>query len=612
MTSDIIAKHRLKESETLRNYRKYDNQVRELYWKKHPNWHLEFKKFADEEFREIKGFYGFYFISNYGQVVSFYFKKPFVRKYNFYSGFFAINLFKFKMAHVYFIHQLVYAAFVGQIKPGARIIHKNGIASDNYYKNLRSGKSTSVKKNAKGFDLSLFDQIEAESNRIPVNQAAVFLFDMQGKFIRKYSSIKKANLNNRLKSGSDISACASGKQKSCMGFQWRYAADDIFRNGIQDIDAVVYAPYTRSSPVLQYDLRGCFLKEYATISEAQKHVNTSMSAISLCASGKYRSAGGYLWRYKNDSAFANGITNIEPYQPWVPQSCVAVYQFDLAGKFIREHPSISAAFLALKSWSGNICSCLQGRIKSSGGFQWRYRSDPLFKNGPVDIDPVDYSAAHKTEPVLQFDIEGRFVNEFRSAMEAARAAGVSANTIYHCMHCPSSTAAGFQWRFKKSLESAGKTWRIEPASRFEINRRNVVLKFSAQGEFICEYPSVTLAANAIGAHPETIRRFLRGETRSGFGYQWRRKSDALFANGIKKMPALAKAVKKASTLPIEVLQFSLSGKFIAKYSSISEAANITNISRRTISKRLRGNNKNSTDYQWFFGKAPSGRAVSCS
>lgn len=54
---------------------------------------------------------------------------------------------------------------------------------------------------------------------------------------------------------------------------------------------------TRISPVLQYDLKGNFIKEYVSIKEAKKE-NKKCSKISACCQGKRKTAGGYVWKYK--------------------------------------------------------------------------------------------------------------------------------------------------------------------------------------------------------------------------------------------------------------------------------------------------------------------------
>lgn len=54
-----------------------------------------------------------------------------------------------------------------------------------------------------------------------------------------------------------------------------------------------------SKKVLQYDLKGNFIKEYNSLREATEKNNIkSISNISLCCNGKYKQAGGYIWKYK--------------------------------------------------------------------------------------------------------------------------------------------------------------------------------------------------------------------------------------------------------------------------------------------------------------------------
>lgn len=60
----------------------------------------------------------------------------------------------------------------------------------------------------------------------------------------------------------------------------------------------------RGKPVLQYDLQGNFIKEYPSYREAQRQ--TGINAIDVVCRGnrqkkkKQQSAGGYVWKYKED------------------------------------------------------------------------------------------------------------------------------------------------------------------------------------------------------------------------------------------------------------------------------------------------------------------------
>jgi hypothetical protein len=48
--------------------------------------------------------------------------------------------------------------------------------------------------------------------------------------------------------------------------------------------------------ILQYDLQGNFIKEYPSINEAERHIKGDIGAM---LSGRQKTAGGYIWKFKN-------------------------------------------------------------------------------------------------------------------------------------------------------------------------------------------------------------------------------------------------------------------------------------------------------------------------
>lgn len=53
-----------------------------------------------------------------------------------------------------------------------------------------------------------------------------------------------------------------------------------------------------SIPVLQYDKNGIFIKEYNSFTKAEGETNIAQESICRCASGKAKTAGGFIWRKK--------------------------------------------------------------------------------------------------------------------------------------------------------------------------------------------------------------------------------------------------------------------------------------------------------------------------
>ena len=52
------------------------------------------------------------------------------------------------------------------------------------------------------------------------------------------------------------------------------------------------------TPILQYSKTGEFIAEYTSIHEAERQTGISNSNICECCKGKRKSAGGYIWKYK--------------------------------------------------------------------------------------------------------------------------------------------------------------------------------------------------------------------------------------------------------------------------------------------------------------------------
>ena len=53
----------------------------------------------------------------------------------------------------------------------------------------------------------------------------------------------------------------------------------------------------QSIPIIQFTKSGEFIKEWPSASEACRQLRISRPSICYCLNGRYKSAGGYIWRY---------------------------------------------------------------------------------------------------------------------------------------------------------------------------------------------------------------------------------------------------------------------------------------------------------------------------
>lgn len=60
-----------------------------------------------------------------------------------------------------------------------------------------------------------------------------------------------------------------------------------------------YIDNPRTKIILQFDLEGNFIKEWISQTEASKSLNISQGDIGSVASGKRKTCGNFMWRFKN-------------------------------------------------------------------------------------------------------------------------------------------------------------------------------------------------------------------------------------------------------------------------------------------------------------------------
>ena len=98
--------------------------------------------------------------------------------------------------------------------------------------------------------------------------------------------------------GNKLNNCVDNLEWCDNSYNIRHA----IRNGLIDTGRLLNSTQKMSNKnkksVLQFDLEGNFIAEYDSAKEAAK--SCGLTNISACCIGKYKTAGGFLWRYKND------------------------------------------------------------------------------------------------------------------------------------------------------------------------------------------------------------------------------------------------------------------------------------------------------------------------
>lgn len=197
-----------------------------------------------ETFKDIPGYTGLYQVSNYGCVRSLNYQGKkrikYLRNAKTPKGYCQICLCRDGKQKMLLVHRLVYEAFVGEIPEGYEIDHVNAIRDDNRLSNLRV-------VTRKG---NMANPITAERNREAQREK-----------------------NRRLaKDAKWIEAHLDGTRKAL------------------------------SKPVLQIDKTTSeVIREWECAADAWRELRINVSHISECCNGNRKSAGGFKWKFADQT-----------------------------------------------------------------------------------------------------------------------------------------------------------------------------------------------------------------------------------------------------------------------------------------------------------------------
>ena len=117
--------------------------------------------------------------------------------------------------------------------------------------------------------------------------------------------------------------------------------------------------------VNQYDLDGSFVASYDSANQASAAAGIDHWSICACCRGEYKHAGGYQWKYANDTKEIKSLT---------VRTDFTVLQINKeTDEVIQEFASIKEASNITHIASSTICNVCKGKGKTAGGYKWKYK-----------------------------------------------------------------------------------------------------------------------------------------------------------------------------------------------------------------------------------------------
>jgi hypothetical protein len=127
----------------------------------------------------------------------------------------------------------------------------------------------------------------------------------------------------------------------------------------------------KKKPVLQMNESGEILREFTSIKSAEDYIGYDISRV---LRGEGKTAGGFFWKYKDDSENNKVIEKINN-KIKKNRTGKEIIMMDLNMNILSEYRTITEASKDTNISIGNISKNLTGKGKTAGGFFWMYKNN---------------------------------------------------------------------------------------------------------------------------------------------------------------------------------------------------------------------------------------------
>lgn len=134
---------------------------------------------------------------------------------------------------------------------------------------------------------------------------------------------------------------------------------------------------------------------------------------------------------------------------------------------------------------------------------------------------IESSINSCSKPVKQYTVNGEFVEEYESAMDAARKTGIDNRKISACCLCKDNhnSAGDYLWCF------SGEEDKIKEKISMYEPRQKTVLQYTLDGVFVKEYNSTMDVQRELGIHNTSVSRCCLGKQKKAGNYIFKYKNN---------------------------------------------------------------------------------------
>ncbi len=265
---------------------------------------------------------------------------------------------------------------------------------------------------------------------------------------------------------------------------------------------------TSKTIVACYTLEGELVKTYPSALNASKSRHLFKRTIDRCIRGDIKVVKNLQWkRFKVGEV----PTRIPPLEINTKSMSVKpVAKLDENDQIIKVYPSISKAALENDIDRHSLRDILNKKYAYIGKTKFRYLSDN-------EIDKYKMKKGQifdrKIKPIIQYDLNGKYIKTYPSIKAATIAMGKKANSkgISQCLKGQYQTAFGYIWKYKN-----------EPNVKKDKKQKLFIYVLNAHNEIIYKFNSTKEASDHFKVTVAAINNAIRLKQKVK-GYHWIRK-----------------------------------------------------------------------------------------
>ena len=325
-----------------------------------------------------------------------------------------------------------------------------------------------------------------------------------------------------------------------------------------------------------------------------------------------------------------------------------VYKYSLDGIYLCSYDSVRKAAIENCTYIAGILGCCNGKTTNAGGFIWRYEKcqvEPILHNSIKSLEGEEWKDVVGLEDLYAISNYGRIYSKKRVLCNNVRIGGTFIKPRLDKRR--SCDRLNVHLRDKKGNKVVTSPARLvakafipNPDNLPEVNHKDenplnncvenlewcthkyncnygtriqrikdkqnmAILQYTLNGEFIAEYASMHIAAEAINADAGHICDCCLGNRKWAYGYFWRYKDDTLYAQAkerIEKKIALSKKSRadKFEARALNVVQLDMEGNLVAIHQSSNKAAQSVNGFTSSIINCCNGKMVSHKGFRWAY------------